>query len=104
MSQLAGPRALTPGRQSLPQGGAGHRGDERCPATDVWPARRDKSKAIVATQHSILVAICSQAQTGALYDYFGADHYNRVQPIRTERRAIRQLKQLGYVVTLQPAS
>jgi hypothetical protein len=31
-------------------------------------ARRGKSKAVVAIQHSILVTIWSMAQTGALYD------------------------------------
>jgi transposase len=66
--------------------------------------RRGKSKAIVATQHSILVAIWSMAQTGALYDDLGADYYTRIQPVRTKRRAIRQLQKLGYTVTLQPAS
>jgi len=67
-------------------------------------ARRGKSKALVATQHSILVAIWNMAQTGALYDDLGADHYTRIQPTRTKRRAIRQLQELGYTVTLQPAS
>jgi transposase len=66
--------------------------------------RRGKSKAIMATQHSILVAIWSMAQTGALYDDLGADYYTRIQPVRTKRRAIRQLQELGYTVTLQPAS
>jgi transposase len=66
--------------------------------------RRGKSKAVVATQHSILVAIWHMAQTGALYDDLGADHYTRIQPLRTKRRAIRQLQELGYTVTLQPAS
>lgn len=66
--------------------------------------RRGKSKALVAIQHSILVAIWSMAQTGALYDDLGADHYTRTQPLRTKRRAIRQLQELGYTVTLQPAS
>ena len=66
--------------------------------------RRGKFKAVVATQHSILVAIWHMAQTGALYDDLGADHYTRIQPLRTKRRAIRQLQELGYTVTLQPAS
>jgi transposase len=44
------------------------------------------------------------AQTGGLYDDPGANHYTRTQPIRTKRRAIRQLQELGYTVTLQPAS
>ena len=67
-------------------------------------ARRGKGKALVAIQHSILVAIWSMAHTGALYDDLGADHYTRIQPIRTKRRAIRQLQEMGYTVTLQPAS
>ena len=67
-------------------------------------ARRGKSKAIVATQHSILVAIWSMAQTGALYDDLGTDYYTRIQPLRTKRRALRELQQMGYIVTLQPAS
>lgn len=66
--------------------------------------RRGKSKAVVATQHTILVAIWHMAHTGALYDDLGADHYIRSQPLRTKRRAIRQLQDLGYTVTLQPAS
>jgi transposase len=67
-------------------------------------ARRGKGKAVVATQHSILVTIWSMAQTGALYDDLGADYYTRIQPLRTKRHAIRQLQELGYTVTLQPAS
>jgi len=43
------------------------------------------------------------AQTGALYEDLGADYCTRIQPIRTKRRAIRQLKELGYTVCLQPA-
>ena len=67
-------------------------------------ARRGKSKAIVAIQHTILVTIWNMAQTGALYDDLGADYYTRIQPTRTKRRAIRQLQELGYTVTLQPPS
>ena len=37
-------------------------------------------------------------------DDLGADHYTQIQPLRTKRRAIRQLQELGYTVTLQPAS
>lgn len=43
-------------------------------------------------------------QTGALYDDLGVEHYTRIQPLRTKRRAIRQLQELGYTVTLRPAS
>jgi hypothetical protein len=55
-------------------------------------ARRRKGKAVVAIQHTILVAIWHMAQTGALYDDLAADYYTRIQPIRTKRRAIRQLQ------------
>lgn len=68
-------------------------------------ARRSKGKALVAVQHTIiLLAIWHMAQTGALYEDLGADHNTRTEPIRIKRRAIRQLEQLGYTVTLQPAS
>ena len=67
-------------------------------------ARRGKGKALVATQHSILASIWHMAQTGALYEDLGPDHYTHLQPLQTKRRAIRQLQELGYAVTLQPAS
>jgi len=67
-------------------------------------ARRGKGKAVVAIQHTILVTIWSMAHTGALYDDLGADYYTPIQPLRTKRHAIRQLQDLGYTVTLQPAS
>jgi hypothetical protein len=50
-------------------------------------ARRGKSKATVAVQHSILVAIWNMAQTGALYDDPGADYYTRIRPAQTKNRA-----------------
>lgn len=65
--------------------------------------RRGKSKALVATQHSMLTAIWHMAQTGALYEDLGADYYARQQPQRTTKRAIGQLEALGYTVTLEPA-
>ena len=61
-------------------------------------------KAIVAVEHAILIAIWNMAHTGAVYDDPGADYYTRIQPTRTKRRAIRQLQELGYTGTLQPAS
>ena len=58
----------------------------------------------MAIQHTILTTIWNMAQTGALYDALGSDYYTRIQPTRTKRRAIRQLQELGYTVTLQPAA
>jgi transposase len=66
--------------------------------------RIGKTKAIVATEHTILVAIWNMAQTGALYDDLGADYYNRLRPDKAKKRAIRQLESMGYAVTLDQAS
>ena len=66
-------------------------------------ARIGKSKAIVATEHTILVAIWNMAHTGALYDDPGADYYAQLRPDRTKRRAIGQLEAMGYTVTLDRA-
>ncbi len=63
-------------------------------------ARRGKSKAIVAIEHTILIVIWNTAHTGALYDDPGADYYTSIQPQRTKRRAISQLEAMGYHVTL----
>jgi transposase len=66
-------------------------------------ARIGKSKAIVATEHTILTAIWNMANTGAFYDDLGADYYTRLRPDQTKRRAIHQLQTMGYTVTLDRA-
>lgn len=65
--------------------------------------RIGKTKAIVATEHTMLIAIWNMAQTGALYDDLGADYYSRLRPDRTKKRAIDQLQAMGYTVTLDRA-
>ncbi|MDQ3326634.1 MAG: IS110 family transposase [Actinomycetota bacterium] len=65
-------------------------------------ARRGPSKAIVAVEHSILIAIWNIATTGALYDDPGTDFYTRLNPDRAKRRALDQLRTMGYDVTLSP--
>ena len=67
-------------------------------------ARRGPKKALVAVEHAILTAIWNMAHTGALYDDPGPDYYSRIDPDRTRRRAISQLHQLGYQVTLTPTA
>jgi transposase len=66
-------------------------------------ARRGKAKAVVAIQHTLLVAIWNIAQTGALYDDPGADYFTRLRPDRTKNRAIHQLEAMGYTVTINRA-
>ncbi|MGH3501640.1 MAG: IS110 family transposase [Nocardioidaceae bacterium] len=64
--------------------------------------RIGKSKALVAIEHTMLVAIWNMAATGALYDDPGADYYTRLRPNRTKRHAINQLRAMGYQVSLEP--
>ena len=65
-------------------------------------ARRGKSKAIVAIERTILTTIWHIAQTGELYDDPGPDFYTRLHPERARQRAIRELTNMGYRVTLEP--
>jgi transposase len=67
-------------------------------------ARRGPKKALVAIEHTILVAIWTMAHTGALYDDPGADYYTRRDPERARRNAVNQLQRLGYQVTLTPTA
>jgi transposase len=64
-------------------------------------ARRGPRKALVAVEHAILVAIWHIATTGAFYDDPGADFYTRLRPDQTRQRAIKQLNNMGYKVTLE---
>jgi transposase len=65
-------------------------------------SRRGPMKAIVAVEHAILIAIWHMATTGAFYDDPGGDYYTRLHPDRTKIRALTQLRDLGYDVTLNP--
>jgi transposase len=59
-------------------------------------------KAIVAIEHAMLTAIWNMTATGALYDDPGPDFYTRRNPDKAKRRAIEQLRVMGYTVTLEP--
>ncbi len=65
-------------------------------------SRRGPIKAVVAIEHVMLIAIWHMLTTGALYDDLGGDFYARRNPDRTKQRALDQLKQMGYSVTLSP--
>ena len=62
------------------------------------------SRALVAVQHSMLVAYWHMFSTGETYRDLGGDHYRKRDPERTTRRLISQLEALGHRVTLQPAA
>lgn len=69
-------------------------------------ARRGPMKAIVALEHTMLIAIWNMITNGEFYDDPGADYYTRRKPEQTKNRALAQLHKMGYDVTLtqvQPA-
>jgi transposase len=67
-------------------------------------ARRGPQKANVAIQHAMLTAIWHMASNGTFYDDPGAGYFTRLHPDRARSRALRQLQDMGYHVTLEKAS
>jgi transposase len=65
-------------------------------------AHRGYNKALVATQHSMIVAIWHILSTGEYYRDLGGDYYSRRSPERTIRRKIKDLEVAGYHVVLDP--
>ncbi len=64
--------------------------------------RRGPMKAIVALEHSMLIAAWHMLTNGAFYREPGADYFSQRQPAQTKVRALAQLKALGYQVTIEP--
>jgi len=65
-------------------------------------SRRGPVKAIVAIEHTMLTAIWHMLTNGVAYHDLGGDFYARRAPDKTKQRAVNQLRQLGYTVTLEP--
>jgi transposase len=63
-------------------------------------ARRGPMKALVAIEHAMLIAIWNMITNGEIYTDPGHDYYQRHQPDKTKQRALKQLKELGYDVTI----
>ncbi|TQC38900.1 IS110 family transposase [Rhodococcus sp. WS4] len=64
--------------------------------------RRGPMKALVAVEHSMLLAVWNMLSNGDLYRDPGADYFTRRTPTKTRARAVAQLEALGYRVTLAP--
>jgi type II secretory pathway component PulL len=64
--------------------------------------RRGPVKAIVAIEHTMLIAIWNMLTTGELYNDPGDDFYTRLNPDKAKNRALNQLRKMGYTVTLNP--
>jgi transposase len=65
-------------------------------------ARRGPTKALVAVEHSMIIAAWNMLTDGAFFRDPGPDYYIHHVPAKTKARAIGQLEALGYRVTLQP--
>lgn len=65
-------------------------------------ARRGPLRALVAVEHSIITAIWHMLTGNVIYQELGGDYFTQRDPERATRRAITQLNQLGYTVTLNP--
>jgi transposase len=61
-------------------------------------------RALVAVQHSMLVAYWHMFTTGETYRDLGGDYFRKRDPERQTRRLVAQLQALGHQVTLQPAA
>jgi hypothetical protein len=62
------------------------------------------SRALVAVQHSMLVAYWHMFTTGETYRDLGGDYFRKRDPERQTRRLIAQLEALGHKVTLEPTA
>ena len=58
--------------------------------------------ALVALEHKMLTDAWHMLVNGAFYRDPGPDYYTRHHPARTKTKAIKQLENLGYKVTLEP--
>lgn len=67
-------------------------------------ARLGKKKALVALEHSILVAVWHMLTANLPYPDLGGDYFDKLDPDRIKRRAIAQLHRLGYQVELTLAA
>lgn len=52
----------------------------------------------------MLIAVWNMLQTGETYDEPGGDFYAKRNPEKAKRRAVDQLRNLGYAVTLEPTA
>jgi transposase len=65
-------------------------------------SRRGPIEAIVAIEHTMLTAIWHMLSNGVFYQDLGGDSYSQRNPDKTKQRALNQLQQMGYDVTLTP--
>ena len=61
-----------------------------------------RTSILAAVEHAMLIAIWHMLTNGEFYTDPGGDFYTRFHPDKTKQRALDQLRQMGYDVTLNP--
>src|SRR6185369_8160707 len=100
-----------PSRRPVADRRTGHRRDGRGPhqrhhlSRGTLPTPRPSAwekKALVAIEHSILVAVWHMLTNNVDYHDLGGDYFARLDPERAMRRIIRQANSLGFTVRFDP--
>ena len=65
-------------------------------------SRRGPMRALVAIEHTMIIAMWHMFTNGTVFEDLGSDHFQRTHRKHAERKAIKQLHQLGYEVQLVP--
>lgn len=66
--------------------------------------RRGGSRALVAIEHTIIVAIWHMLANGEVFNELGPDYYDQHNKDRAKIRAVKELERLGYEVHLDSAA
>jgi len=67
-------------------------------------ARRGKKKALVAVGHSLLVVVFHMLTRESTYADLGANYFDVSDVEAVQRRCVRRLERLGFIVSLAPAA
>ena len=65
-------------------------------------SRRGPMRALVAIEHTMIIAMWHMFTNGTVFEDLGSDHFQRTHHKHAKRKAIKQLHQLGYEVQLAP--
>jgi transposase len=65
-------------------------------------ARRGYLKALVATEHSMLVAVWHMLTNGTTHTDLAGGYFVRLDPQKAVRQTLRKLERLGYTAVLTP--
>ncbi len=62
---------------------------------------RGSIKTVVALEHAMLVAVWNMLQSGETYSDLGSNYFTKRDPENAKDRALNQLRNLGYLLTIE---